>query len=293
MRVLLLCLCGLLAACQSCALLPPPAWLSPQGRAHAELGQIRDLNTGALLTPMQLVQELAAAPWVLVGEQHDNPDHHSLQLWLLRSLAGHRPTGSLLLEMLEPTQQARIDAAQVASRAGQPVRDPFVALAWQPGWDWSHYGPLMGYALVQPYPVLAANLSRDEAMDIYRQRPALPGRASTASVVQAALLEDIRQSHCGLLPDSQLPAMLAVQQQRDRRMAQALLAAPAPAVLLAGAFHVRRDLGVPLHLADLEAPPGRVLMLAEVGRRVTAQQADFVWYSAAQPEQDHCAMLLP
>jgi len=86
--------------------------------------------------------------------------------------------------------------------------------------------------------------------------------------------------------------MLAVQQQRDRRMAERLLSASAPAVLLAGAFHVRKDLGVPLHLSDLGAKDGNVvLMLAEVGKTVSAESADYVWYTAAQPEQDHCAKL--
>ncbi|MNF00072.1 hypothetical protein D3C80_1988370 [compost metagenome] len=86
--------------------------------------------------------------------------------------------------------------------------------------------------------------------------------------------------------------MLAVQQQRDRRMAERLLAAPTPAILLAGAFHVRRDLGVPLHLTDLGAAGGlQVLQLAEVGGPVAATHADFVWYTPAQPLQDRCAAL--
>ncbi|MET1081361.1 MAG: ChaN family lipoprotein [Pseudomonas sp.] len=291
MRMLVVGLCALLTACQGAALLPPPAWLSPEGRDHADLGQIRDLRNDRTLTPAQLVEALAEAPWVLIGEQHDNPDHHALQLWLLRGLAQQRPTGSLLLEMLGPDQQARVDLAQAASRDGQPPPDLMGALSWQPGWDWSLYGPLLGYALRQPYPVRAANLSRAQMLQVYRQPSALPGAASTAPAVQTALLEDIRHSHCGLLPEAQLPAMLAVQQQRDRRMAEALLAAPAPALLLAGAFHSRRDLGVPLHLADLGAATGRVLILAEVGKPVTAAQADFVWYSAALPAQDHCAAL--
>ena len=291
MRMLCFCLLILLAGCESREVLPPPAWLSPEGREHADLGQIRDLRTGRRLSPAQLVEALAVAPWVLVGEQHDNPDHHALQLWLLRSLAQRRPSGSLLLEMLGPDQQARVERAQEATRQGLPPRDLIGALAWQPGWDWSLYGPLLRYALAQPYPLLAANLSRPQMMQVYRRPPTLQGRLSMVKAVQDALLADIRQSHCGLLPEAQLPAMLAVQQQRDRRMAEALLAAPAPAVLLAGAFHVRRDLGVPLHLADLGARPGLVLMLAEVGATVTAAQADFVWYSAAQPEQDHCAVL--
>jgi len=32
-------------------------------------------------------------------------------------------------------------------------------------------------------------------------------------------------------------------------------------------------------------------MLAEVGETVSAAQADYVWYTPAQPEQDHCEQL--
>lgn len=292
MRFLLLCAFSLLAACQTHHVTPPPAPIAPQGRDHADLGVIRELATGRSLTPQELVERLAVAPRVLVGEQHDNPDHHALQLWLLRELAVQRPQGSLLMEMLNPDQQARVDAAQAATRAGQPPADPFKALAWQANWDWSVYGALVSYGLRQPYPLLSANLDRAQIMQIYKQRPVLEGAASTTKQVQATLLEDIRESHCGLLPETQMPAMLAVQQQRDRRMAQSLMAAPTPALLLAGAFHVRKDLGVPLHLKDLGAGEGNaVLILAEVGKTVSAESADYVWYTAAQPEQDHCAKL--
>jgi len=290
MRILLLCLVSLLAACASHDVTPPPAAIAPQGRDHADLGVIRELATGRTLTPQQLVERLASAPRVLVGEQHDNPDHHALQLWLLRELARQRPQGSLLMEMLNPDQQTKVDAAQTATRAGQPPADPYQALSWQDSWDWSVYGALVTYALRQPYPLLSANLDRTQIMQIYKQRPTLTGQASTTKQVQATLLEDIRQSHCGLLPETQMPAMLAVQQQRDRHMAERLLAAPTPALLLAGGFHVRKDLGVPLHLEDLGADQGNaVLILAEVGKSVTAESADYVWYTAGLPEQDYCA----
>lgn len=292
MRLLLLCLFSLLAACQSHYAAPPPAPIAPQGRDHAELGVIRELSTGRTLTPQELVEHLAGATRVLVGEQHDNPDHHALQLWLLRELAAQRPQGSLLMEMLNPDQQAKVGAAQAATRAGQPPADPYQALDWQENWDWGVYGALVTYALRQPYPLLSANLDRAQIMQIYRQRPTLEGTASTTRQVQDTLLEDVRQSHCGLIPEAQLPGMLAIQQQRDRRMAERLLAAPTPALLLAGSFHVRMDLGVPLHLQDLGAGQGNVvLILAEVGKTVTAQNADYVWYTAAQPEQDYCAQM--
>lgn len=293
MRIALLLVVALLSACQ--ASLPTlPAWQSPQGLEHAQLGQIVDLHTGALLSPAQLVERLAAAPRVVVGERHDNPDHHALQLWLLRALAAQRAQGSLLLEMLTPDQQVKVDEVRAAIAAGQAPPDMLRALAWQPGWAWSLYGPLVQHALRQPYPLLAANLERREIMQVYAQVPQLSGQASTAQPVREALFEQIRQSHCNLLPVSQLPAMLAVQQQRDRRMAEALLAAPAPSLLIAGSFHARRDLGVPLHMQDLRAEQGlQVLILAQVGSSISPQSADFVWFTAGQIEQDHCAELRP
>ncbi|WAJ36603.1 ChaN family lipoprotein [Pseudomonas sp. GOM7] len=290
MRILFLCSLLLLAACQSHIILPPPQPLAPLGREHVEFGQIYDLRTGERLSPERLLERLARVQRVLVGERHDNPDHHALQLWLSRGLAVYRAQGSVLMEMINPDQQARIARAQRSSRAGMPPQDAIAALAWQPGWSWSLYGPLVLYQLRQPYPLLAANLDRDEIQRIYRQRPALVGERSNATQVQQRLLQDIRLSHCDMLPQSQLPAMLAVQQQRDRRMAEALLAAPQPSLLLAGAFHVRKDLGVPLHLADLQAPGSQaVLLLAEVGQRVDAQMADYVWYTARMPQEDFCA----
>ncbi len=285
MRVFLLFFCSLLAACQS--LPPPPDWQSPEGRDRPELGEIRDLRTGEVLTPEQLVARLAAQPRVLVGEQHDNPDHHALQLWLLQAVESRREQGSLLLEMLDPEQQAKVDAVRRGPMPSLPQ-----ALAWQKNWNWELYGPIVRYALTQPYPLLAANLDRSEIKRIYKERPVLQGKLSTTESVREPLLEQIRDSHCGMLPESQMPAMLSVQQQRDRRMAERLLAAPPPAMLFAGAFHVRRDLGVPLHLADLGKADGNaVLILSEVGKPVEQGAADYVWYTAAIAPIDHCANL--
>lgn len=291
MRTLWLSVLLLLAACQSQSTLAPvPQWQSPGGREHAELGQIIDLRSGTHLTPEQLVTRLATAPRVLVGEQHDNPDHHALQLWLLHALEARRPQGSLLLEMLAASQQPQVDDVKQQLREGLQIADLPKALEWSNGWPWALYGPIVHHGLAQDYPLRAANLDRAEIMAIYRQQPLLQGKASTAAAVQEPLLAQIRESHCDKLPVSQLPAMLAVQQQRDRRMAEQLLQAPVPAMLLAGAYHVRHDLGVPLHLSDLGAPDSaQVLILSEVGKPVTAEQADYVWYTAALPPEDHCA----
>ncbi len=252
-------------------------------------GRIRDLHNGQAVTPQALVERLAKAPRVVVGERHDNRDHHALQVWLLQALAGQRAQGSLLLEMLTPAQQPRVDSVRQLPALPKDLPG---ALDWSPGWDWRLYGPVVEFALAQRYPLLAANLDAAEIQRFYRQAPGLMGTRSNAATVKDELLGQIRESHCGLLPESQMPAMLAVQQQRDRRMAERLLQAPTPALLFAGAWHARKDVGVPLHALDLgasEAPI--VLMLAEEGSEVTSAMADYVWYTPAMPPQDYCAQM--
>ncbi|WP_338800014.1 ChaN family lipoprotein [Pseudomonas sp. RSB 5.4] len=267
----------LLAGCQHVS--PPPP-IS---------GEIRDLHSGQILTAQELLTRLSGPQLLIIGEQHDNADHHAAQLWLLQALGEQRPQGSLLLEMLTPKQQPNVD--QVRHAAAPPTDLP-AALAWEDGWDWTLYGPIVRFALTQPYPLLAANLDDGEIRAVYRQSPALSGVRSNAALVKATLLEQISDSHCGLLPKSQMPAMLAVQQQRDRRMAERLMAAPTPALLLAGGWHARKDVGVPLHVLDLGAARApTVLMLAEQGAEVTAAMADFVWYTPATPAQDYCAQM--
>ncbi|PMQ07887.1 hypothetical protein PseAD21_26745 [Pseudomonas sp. AD21] len=252
-------------------------------------GEIRDLRSGQVLTAQELLTRLAEPQQLIIGEQHDNADHHAAQLWLLQALGEQRPQGSLLLEMLTPDQQPKVD--QVRPPATPPSDLPG-ALAWQDGWDWNLYGPIVRFALKQPYPLLAGNLDNSEIRAFYRQRPGLNGVRSNAASVKATLLEQISDSHCGLLPQSQMPSMLAVQQQRDRRMAERLMAAPTPALLLAGAWHARKDVGVPLHVLDLGAAQApMVLMLAEQGAEVTAAMADYVWYTPATPAQDYCAQM--
>ncbi|MHC8323966.1 ChaN family lipoprotein [Pseudomonas sp. GB2N2] len=277
MRVLVILTVLMLSACQHVAV-PPPV-----------VGEIRDLRTGQTLTARELLVQLAKPSRVIVGEQHDNREHHQLQRWLLEALGQKRPQGSLLLEMLTPNQQLRVDDVRHASTL--PANLPG-ALAWEDGWDWNLYGPIVRFALVQPYPLLSANLDIVEVRAVYAQPPALSGARANAAPVKAELLEQISGSHCGLLPASQLPAMLAVQQQRDRRMAEQLLAAPAPALLFAGAYHARKDVGVPIHVLDLGATePPTVLMLSQEGGEVTAAMADYVWYTTAMPAPDYCAQM--
>lgn len=244
---------------------------------------ISDLKSGQNLSAQQLVEHLAVASHVLVGGQHDNPDHLAVQLWLLQSLADRRAQGSFLLSILTLGQQGKVSTVQSDIAQGEYPADLLEALDWRPERDWALYGPLMRYALAQPYRLLAADLNPDEVQSIQRRPQRLSGTHSTAPAVRHRLLELI--SH--RCPEEVRQSMLAVHQRRDRHMAQELLAAPFPALLLAEADHVRKDIGVPLHMADLVGKvESVVLILAHSGVTVEPEAADYVWYTATSSSHE-------
>ena len=250
-----------------------------------QLGEIVDLRSGQRLSAEQLLAQLAAAPRVIIGEQHDQLSHHQIEQWLLQQLQGQRPQGSVLLEMLNPDQQAKVDKVKPWLQTDPVVRPEHVAelLAWQPSWKWEQYGDLVMTVMRAPYPVWSANMDRSEIKQLFVDKPAVQGTHSNLAndgKVHDKLKDIIRVMHDNQIDAPRLAAMLSVQQQRDRRMAERLLAAPAPAVLIAGAYHAHKDLGVPLHVQDLTGGPAPlVLVLAQRGATVLAPQADFVWFT--------------
>lgn len=231
-----------------------------------------------------MLNQLAQAPLVIVGEEHTNAQHHQIERWLLQNLHTLRPQGSVLMEMIDLSQQEAVNRVKRASLSGTTESATRAAetLRWNPGWPWALYRDVVMTALQAPYPLLAANLSRQQVSDIY-QHPTFPrGTLSNSPQVHESLSAIIYLMHNGQIDGEQVTSMLAIQQQRDRLMATQMQAAPRPALLIAGGYHAAKDIGVPLHLADLKAEKPLVLLLTTDGTTPTAKQADYTWSVAAE-----------
>jgi uncharacterized iron-regulated protein len=286
-------------------------WQSPLGRSHPLAGRVWDVAAGRFVEPRDLLERLAARRFVLLGERHDNPDHHALQERVVRALiaAGRRPAiGFEMLSTDDAPALARYLAQSPKSAAG--LGD---AVGWQrSGWPpWRLYAPIAQAALDAGLPLVAANLSRP-ATDAVRKHgltglgPALAGELALTEpspATRAAIAREIQESHCGQAPERLLDRMVDVQWARDARLAASLARAGQRdgAVLIAGAGHVRRDHGVPVHLAR-QAPGASVASVAfiEVDAGVTAPAAyaarfgdgtlplDYAWFTARVDDVDPC-----
>lgn len=238
-------------------------------------------------SPLKQLQQLLPADAILLGEQHDAPDHQRLHRVVVEILAGQQKLTALALEMAsqgQSTDRLGPDASEVAVQA---------ALQWNSaGWSWAAYGPIIMAAVRAGVPVLGANLppaGLRAAMANPDLEKLLSGPALTTQQ------QRIREGHCDLLPENQILPMTRVQIARDISMAQTLVKAAQAGktvVLLAGGSHVDRSLGVPLYLpAHFKAKV--VLMQTDQAQDATKNvaTADQVWPARPAPETDYCAKL--
>jgi uncharacterized iron-regulated protein len=277
---------------------PLPEWQSPLGRDHPLIGTIWDMRANTAISPETLIARLGARRYVLLGEKHDNADHHRLQAWVLGELiaAGRRP--AVAFEMFRADQAPAI-ARHLAASPGD-ARGLGDAIDWQrSGWPpWSMYESIADVALRAKLPLVAANPSAAATSTLRRGGvAALDPTEVTRLGLDRALPEDdrerlatqIRDGHCGHLPERAIDPFIVVQRARDGHMAAALREAGGDgAVLIAGTGHVRRDLGVPRLLPEGESA---TVAFVEVRPSMTTAPAiavDYVWLTPRTDDRDPC-----
>jgi uncharacterized iron-regulated protein len=197
--------------------------------------------------PQRLADAVRAQPIVLLGEVHDNAAQHALRARALSDLLAGGARPALLMEQFDRERQADIDRVLALPGATADAVIAAAAPAGNAGWDWSFYKPYIALALQYRVPLVAVNVSRDDARRAMRDGlTSLGFDASVPEDIASAQAADIEAGHCGAIDNSTARRMVAAQEARDQFMARQVDAhAARGVVLLAGNGHVRRDIGVP------------------------------------------------
>ena len=254
-----------------------------------------------------LVNAIESASYLLLGEKHDNPDHHLLQLMVLNHVIEQMRVSNVSFEMMDSDDQAALD--QISQHNLTTLEDLKAYLGWdEEGWNWEFYGPLVLTLAQAKIPLAAANITDATMSRVYGEETSSERASILDEIGLQQLYVDIDESHCGLLPESQFPAMVRVQQARDYNMANnmAIPELEKLSVLVAGNYHVRRDVGVPNYLLARESHLRRedivVLSFMEVEQGEddpasylqepkTRPAFDYVWFTPAISNEDYCASL--
>jgi uncharacterized iron-regulated protein len=285
--------CALPLALVSCAHIG-----NPHAR-HPLIGTVWDVAAQRFVEPEAVIERAAAARFVLIGEIHDNADHHRIQARILGDVVrtGRRP--ALVMEQFDVDQQEKLNSVL---RNGEPLEQKMRGLAdlMRKTWDWPYYEPMVSFGLQQKMPLIAANLSRDALRNVARngydalgagEAERLAIEAVWSPEKQKQLVYEVTLGHCGKVQDHMLQAIAKSQRVRDAVMADMMLMSKKNgAIAIFGRGHVRQDMGVPLYLAA-RAPDASVLSvgLIEVNAPVDpvayaygplGAQHDYLWFTA-------------
>ena len=226
-----------------------------------------------------------ASDALLLGEQHDAPEHQRWEADSVRWLAERGRLAALVIEMAEAGTGT--DGLPPDANAAQV----YAALRWnEAAWPWERYRAVVMAAVAAGVPVRGGNLPRS------RMRAAMQDEALDRHLPPAALAlqrNAIEEGHCGLLPADRVMPMVRIQLARDASMAQVVQQARQEGrtvLLAAGWGHVRRDLGVPTWLpANFNAK----VAIAQAGqaRAAIESEANYIHPTPALAPRDHCAEL--
>jgi uncharacterized iron-regulated protein len=257
------------------ACVAPGAWMAPGGGAGQNTAPARRLDERELLA------SLAKRRVVLLGEAHDNAEHHRWQLQTMTALHALRPGLVLGFESFP----RRVQPVLERWVAGELSESEFLAASdWRNVWaiDAQLYLPLFHFARMNRVPMRALNVEKDltravrekgfDAVEPARRegltRPAPPSQQYRDFLFPVfAEHERERPGGAGKAGPESADFRRFVESQTtwDRAMAQgiadALAARPGALVVgVMGRHHVANGYGVPHQLADLGVRDVAVLL---------------------------------
>lgn len=223
-----------------------------------QVGEIVHLPTGTQVREEEMLAAATDARIVYVGETHDNPASHRVELLVLQAMNERWPGQvSLGLEMFTRKQQPVLDrwvAGELSEKAFLKESD------WGSNWsmDFAFYRDLLSYARDHRIPVIGLNADKELVRTVGRHAPEeLPeeDRARLPEMdmtdpYQTAMVDAIYGGHAA--GANLLAGFQRVQTLWDEAMAESVvdhlltcLDGSRRMVVMAGGNHVRYGFGIP------------------------------------------------
>lgn len=239
----------------------------------------------------ELLSRMKAADVVILGEVHDNPDHHLNQH---DALAALQPK-AVVWEMLTREEASRISADMV-----------HFPEQLEKALDWAHSGwPALSmyhqvFVAAPEARIYGGEVPREAALATIRSGPATVfgadavryGLSGPLPPDEEAAREALQfEAHCEAVPRDQMRAMVDIQRLRDAVLAREVLAAIAdtggPVAVITGNGHARTDWGIPSYLERLQ-PDLTVFSLGQSEGGMINGTFDAVIDSAPAEREDPC-----
>jgi uncharacterized iron-regulated protein len=223
-----------------------------------QTGDILHLPTGYYVPESALLDAATDARIVYVGETHDNPASHRLELTILQALQRKHPGRIALgMEMFTPAQQQSLDRWS----AGKLGEKEFIKESdWGQVWrmNFAYYRELLQFARDNHIPVLGLNadkelvraLGHDQPEELPPEQQAKLPQLDMNDPYQTALVTEIYGGHTS--GQAMLDGFRRIQTLWDETMAENVaryLQSPQGEdkylLVVAGGNHIRNGFGIP------------------------------------------------
>ncbi len=218
-----------------------------------------------------LLRRAASAPAVLLGEQHDSPEHHRWQLHTLAAIHALNPKLAVGLEMLPRRVQPALDrwSAGVTDES-RFLKESDWARLW--GFDPQLYLPILHFARMNRLPLVALNVERSLVARTGKEGWSAIPAAEREGVGDPAppprdyldRLSTIMAQHGSDTSEERFRRFVEAQSVWDRAMAERIAATHRETgrtvVAILGMGHVENRHGVPHQLAALGVPDSLALL---------------------------------
>jgi uncharacterized iron-regulated protein len=280
---------------------------SPAPSEGLKVGDIVVTSTGEVLSPDVLMEDLADARVIYVGESHPSVEDHRVQLQVLRGLYSRNPSVILALEMFPREAQPVLDEY---SRGVISDEEFLKEVRWDQIWGYPYplYRSLLTWAREHGVRIIGLNAPREVVSKIAHSGLASLTAAERDRIARDFHLDDpkhqayVRQQYHQHLKDniSDFNTFFEAQLAWEETMAETLartLSSQAPGaqlIVLIGKGHISDQVGVPTLTHERVAAPYRTVAPLPVdypGRTADPRIADFVWITDRLELPKHRARL--
>ena len=265
---------------------------------HFFVGEIVRLETGETITFHQLIQELEAKELIFIGEVHDNPEHHLLQVQILQALIDRHGPVTLAVEFFQEPQQNIIDHyLQDNATEDEFLQDVNWARTWS--FHYHYYRPLILLSKDKKCKVIALNAPRDIVKKVARsglaglepeERSQLADKIDLSNKEHRAYLREIYNEHsfndlkkfeyfyeAQCVWEDTMAENISDYVEKDKNKM----------VVLTGNGHIINKFGIPNRAAGrVQVRAATILLYAVKGSAtIKKEMADFVWLTGACSKQ--------
>ena len=253
-------------------------------------GQILAPTHNLTLTYSELVNRLSRCNIVFIGEVHDNPDHHLIQLQLLQSLRERWGHLTLAVEFLPAQSQPILNEYLEGDISEQDfLRKVDWPKVW--GFDYHFYRPLVDFQRINGDPISAINAPHAVVRKVAKnglkslskaERDILPKEIDLTDKEHRAYLREVYRSHPHKRVDNFeffYQAQCVWEETMAENIARLISNGINRVVVICGNGHIFRGLGIPKRLLRRIKLPVATVMPFNLGQTTLIKRdiADYVW----------------